>query len=328
MSRIRIRRFLAVLSVILFFISFYTGKYIEEKRGQTGIRFVKETVSGKELSRISDEEEKEEMPDMTLWKQTEDKKISYPEFNRRVKVKLIDIWGDVEDVYPECLVQGSPLIKEDINGCMLSKKAAYRLFGAEDVIGKKVSFGKKEYVVRGILDVDESVFVRENEEAECSLIEVTDTPQNGKEPIRQVLMKMGVSLEKGALVEVDVICAAVRGVQALSGGLLLFFLYRYIKGKYGEKKVLIWGIKGILVIGCLLLLRYCWCLSDDFIPSKWSDFEFFGKIASELKANYRRYLDIPDVYKDRILFLHMKEGICFSVGSLIAGAVIELKKNS
>lgn len=323
-------------SFILLALSFYIGKEMEDGRGQIGVRFMTEAATAEQLDDLTGEakdnpageakgnqaeKDEEEWPKLTLWKKTENEYVSYEELGREIPVALIDVWGSVENIYPQCLSAGAPLIREDAGGCMLSGQAAYQLFGGTDVIGKKIRCGEKEYIVRGLLKLEEAVLVRENEEGSFNNIEAQGQPGRGTEKLRQMLADMGAALDDGAVIETDVFCGMLRLLRLIPALILLIFLCRIGEEKCGDRKIL----RCLLVVAGILMAAFLigesWCFPDDFIPSRWSDFEFFGNLIKTQQENYRRYQDIGGIYKDILLFTKWKKAaVCIAASTVLAAA--------
>ena len=336
------------------------GKNLEIQKGQVGIRFPEYVINGEQLEELkqayesnwnvgveSDRKEAEEFPEMTLWRQNKGKTIATYEEEQKsgqreikesgtknIQVKVIELWGDVEQIYPQRLMAGTVISKEDEAGCMLSDKAAFELFGAVDVLGKEVLYEGNTYEIRGILDLEEQVFLREDKQESCSFFEVQEDPGKGVEQLRQILSPAGISLEDGAVLEWDMICWILGMLRILTVGILLCVGIRWINqimcsdnilAKWHPKKGTMCAVQYFLRMAVLLvlflLLKENWCLSQDYIPAKWSDFEFFGELLREQRENYMRYLDLPDIQKDRELFKEMYWSLVWIGGSVVSGWV-------
>lgn len=311
---------MVLLAVSAFFVllSVYTERNIEREKGHISIRFTKEALGAERLKQIYEKEK--EIPQMTLWRQVENAKISYPELKRNVMVKSVEIWGDANAVYPDCLSAGSALQKGDVLGCMLSEKAAYEVFGNTDVLGKKIFYEEKSYTIRGILKIEDPVFLRENEKADFSYIEVSGKAGGGVEKIRGVLSAKGVLLEEGAVIEADIFRGLLRFLRLIPVGVLICLFYRKIKNEYYENRIVLWAVRIGVAILFVVLFWNSWCFSEDFIPSRWSDFEFFGDLLEAQIGNYKRYLDIEDIYRDRELFWAFKRTLIV-MGVAVIGAL-------
>lgn len=304
-------------------LSLWTGSDLEAKRGQTGIRFTGEVLSADSIEAFYEEAKEESLPELTLWKQTDGIPVSCESSDRDISLKVVTIWGNVEAVYPDCLAAGSPLIKEDSIGCMLSEEAAYELFGGWDVLGKTVYCEGKTYTVRGILKGQEAILVRENKETSFTCAEAVGTPGDGKEKLRQILLGTGALLENGAVIETDTLCGILRLFRLIPELWLAISLYRKGKERAGRCKPLLWLFRLILLAVIGVLIRNCWCFSEDFIPSRWSDFSFFSDLWKGQKENLRRYGDIAEVYKDRMMFSYWKRSLLWIAASIVSQASLQ-----
>lgn len=342
-------------------ISIYTGRGLEYQKGQVGIRFPEDVINGEQLEELEeaygsdgnvredsdkdDREETEGFPGITLWRQSKGKDISlYEEVEweeghrqeegetKRIQVQVIELWGDVEQIYPQCLMSGAAISKEDEAGCMLSKEAAFDLFGAVGVLGKKVRYEGKIYQVRGILDLEEEVFLREDEQTACSFLEIQEEPGEGTERLRQILSSAGISLEDGAVLEWDVLCWILEMLRALAlwillcGGIrrmnqIILSDHTFSKWRPGPSAICTaqYCLRLTALLVLFLLWKENWCLSQDYIPAKWSDFGFFGTLFREQRENYMRYLDLGDIWKDRELWKAARRTFLWMMVSVVSG---------
>lgn len=92
--------------------------------------------------------------DYTLFAEKRNMEIENKEFSRKTKVTCVSFCGDSVNLFP----MSYPLTTEDETGCLISRKTAWELFGDTNVIGKKLTYQKKTYEVRGILLGDQSLF--------------------------------------------------------------------------------------------------------------------------------------------------------------------------
>lgn len=317
-------------SVFSLLASFYAGREVEKRAGETGVRFTEEVLNAEQFEQLCEQakEEQEDVPVMTLWKQTEGVEISGGDLERQAKIKVVDIWGDVEQVYPQRLSLGNTLIREDATGCMLSETAAYELFGGTDILGKEISCQGNIYRVRGILDLEEAVFLRENEKAGFTFIEVKAQPGSGIEGIRQMLLTAGARLEEGAVVETDTLRGLLRLLRLIPLGLLMWQVYRKGRECCKDREGMVWLMRIGMVVLFLAAFWHSWCFSEDFIPAKWSDFEFFSELLAEQRENYRRYLKLAEIYRDRMLLEDVKDTVVWILVSVVSALGILLKNSS
>lgn len=308
---------------IFMLMGFQTSHYAEGKSGQISVRYTEGWCTGKQLEAvISKNQEENEISSITAWKQTEHVTITKEDLGRNISVKLIEMWGDVEQIFPQRLSGGAPLLKEDENGCMISEQAAYELFGGTDVIGKTISQEEYPLIIRGLLDVEEKLLIRQVSDTACTYLEINGESGGSKEAIRALLIQTGTDLMSGAVIEIDTFRGILHLMQLLPAGILLVFAISYAN-RFMQNRNLKWIVPGkcILLMVCLALtfagIRYIWCFSEDFIPSRWSDFIFFKNLINEQVENYKKYLDIPEINRDRELFRCLKYTAFCEAGSII-----------
>lgn len=324
-NRIETKQIFFFAMCILMLMGFRMSNYAEEKAGQVGVRYMEAQCTGKQLEQaISQNQEEDEngISSITGWKQTEQVEIQKADLGRSTSVKLIEMWGDVEQIFPQCLSGGVPLLKEDENGCMISEQAAYELFGGTDVAGKMISQEGQPLIIRGLLNIKENILIRQVSDTPFTYMEINGEPGGSTEMIRALLIQAGVVLTSGAVIEVDTFRGILHLMQALSMGILFVFVISRINPlmKNPDRKWVLPG-KCILSIICLALIffgiQYIWCFSEDFIPSKWSDFAFFGELINTQADHYKKYLDVPEIYRDRELFRCVKNVVLCEAGSIL-----------
>lgn len=320
MRQKRINLFLWVAAAAFLILSSYVSMDMEGQQGQVGVRFLEDEVSGERIGHIYEQEENvESLPWVTLWRMKEGVGISRADGGRRAMVKLVELWGGSEHIYPDCLMDGTSMSREDETGCMLSGKAAFEVFGSEDVLGKKVLLDGREYCVRGLLDVDDKLFLRETKEGDFSYVEAEVRAGDGTGSVRRVLAQAGVSAEDGAVLEWDAVRGLLHLLRALAIGLLGLAIVQWLMSRCRERPLWAWGVRIAAVLLFALVLARSWCFSQEFIPGSWSDFDFFGELFRSQWENYVRYLDMPDIFKDHLLFGELRLSLVCIVLSALCG---------
>lgn len=307
-----------ILALAGMVFSLYYEDYAEGMQGQKMLRFTEEITTAEEIESIQEASKKEEgIPQVALWKETEKAEVFCEDLERTDTAVCIALWGDVEQVFPGCLSAGNGLIKEDDKGCMVSEALAYRLFGSGDVLGKELTYEGSSYVIRGILDLEDPVFLREDGKTGFPYMEVREEPGSGMEQVRQILARIGRVPEEGAVIEADMVCGLLRFAGLIPAGLLLFLCYRILKKRFCGNSGVLWILRIAVLALCLAGLGKSWCFSDDVIPSRWSDFEFFGELFRAQGENIRRYLRIPEIWKDGELFRNCMRALSWTVFSTV-----------
>lgn len=313
--------FLLLAAVMTLLLSVFAVHGIDGQKGQAGVRFAEKKIDAKQMEHIYEEGELEDLPLLTLWRFEEGAGICKTDGSRHATVKLVELWGDVEQIYTECLMDGAPLSKEDKAGCMLSGKAAFEVFGSEDVVGRQVLYDNRAYEVRGLLDVEDKLFIREEDEGLFSYMEAKGSAGGVIESVRTLLVQAGVSISDGAVLAWDFIRGILHLFMALAIGMLEFAAVRWFAVRHRERSLLVWCVRVCAVLLFAVVLVKGWCFPQEYIPGSWSDFEFYENLFQEQWENYNRYLNIPSIFKDRQIFESLRLAFgCIAVSSLCSVA--------
>lgn len=217
----------------------------------------------------------------TAWSEQKQVTVVNQELYREIQANLIRVCGDSRLV----LDGGSWLDWENTEGCLMNKNLCIALFGSTNVVGQKVWILDKEYMVKGLLRGTSNTILVETEEKEEVLLEriSVEMPRNGiQEQELQTWSEQfgveGVSLNFQAYRVFGQ--TAVRVLPCI----LFFCILIPVVGKVHREKMgpvarivylaaIIWGLGTFLWISGIQLR-----IPDDWIPSRWSDFEFFANV--------------------------------------------------
>ncbi len=93
--------------------------------------------------------------DFTAWAEEKQVRVSDLTTGRMTSVNVMKIYGSSELLLP----YGRILHEEDIQGCLIGKATAKKLFGTSDAIGFTVCYNGIELVVRGVIEEPEELLV-------------------------------------------------------------------------------------------------------------------------------------------------------------------------
>jgi hypothetical protein len=232
---------------------------------------------------LKEAEASEEYPvAFLLWGEKEQVQIVSRDLSRTGKVSVIEAYGDSRLILKETVY----LDEFDQEGCLLSEDIAWKLFGSTEAVGEKLQYGERTLTVRGILrNMKETLFVEAAGKAEGIMNTVTLKPSQERtlleEPSRSFMMRHGI---QGQILPVNYFSSWAR---LLVFSLPLFLFLRVLK-RYGKEIKDNKGCKtGMLAaaIGMTVLFIYAFGFSfqlpKEFIPSRWSDFQFWHNLREE-----------------------------------------------
>lgn len=244
---------------------------------------------------------------------------------RKSQVMVVGLLGDASLYSWHC----NALSLDDREGCILDKKTAVELFGSENCIGSTVKLGEKNYVVRKVVPWTQRVILFHPTEKELVFTRVFVRPKNGesqKKAADRFMMSYGLF---GTLVEDEwpetvckialLFCTAVWTV--------LFFQFLCVKQeKYveqneaGKHAVAYWLCSAGMLIaaGGLLFLSFRNVhVPADWLPDRWSDFEFWKRKISEEGENLCWYLILPKTVPQAERMMQVMRVLGFSAGAFL-----------
>ncbi len=216
------------------------------------------------------------------WKEQEKAWLWNPQTGKSSQAELLYLCGSSRLLYP-----GAPVLDgEDRKGCLLGKKAAWELFGSEIAGGLTLYLNETAYQVRGVLSEDSRrIVVEAGDEVMLDQITARIPAGQTRQMAEQTLQaSYGIS---GTPLEFDLLCvlagAGTAILWACLGIAALLFLRRY-ETRIGIRR----GWKRWVLTSGLVLLWGGFAVSQmavpvEYLPSKWSDFDFFATLWQEKK---------------------------------------------
>lgn len=286
-----------VLFLLLFFLwgilSFWSYHNLLELEGQVGFYYADDTMTREQLEDFWDnasEKEKKEIQDIVLYRIEEKRMLSNCDLNRTMEAPLIETAGNMQLASGDCLLQGNFVAASDLKGCVLSKEAAYQLFGTVKAVGETIWILQTEeeqihrvpYEVRGVLNRKDSLCMIQSDRDSYPYIRVKAEGV----PLSLVKQRLAGLLpeETSWYSESGFYIGIGRIILSLPLWLLLYQFIRFVRRHTRTMEVSLWREvwKYSLVIAGIALafgiLKISVQFSEDYIPTAWSDFEFWGEL--------------------------------------------------
>lgn len=324
--------FLSLL--LLFFIGQKQIRELSIYYKSVGLR-LEEPIAAKEIFGTEEESEaacaaafikqklgisEEEVFLLTAWTQERKASVSEAELGRTVKAAFIRVRGSMEDVLPVPLLSGAFCPQEDKRGCVLDAASAYELFKTKNAVGNTVYVDGEEYVVRGIVKEKLPVVMVQDTDSQTAFENLELRCEN---PQRQFIPEEGISV-----IETPFYIEMLEHVIQLPLWLAIFWclwrlwkmvgqlgreVWQLRKGPEGRtlwqkkaKKLLFLaglgctGIFGIVFLVRADFLRFPLILPERYIPSRWSDFDFWLRRWKELRQLHQEISYLSPRPKDVI----------------------------
>lgn len=252
------------------------------------------------------------------WTHTGKQEIGSEPLQRQVQVSALALCGSSGLLFPEA----AALEYEDTDRCLLGRETAARLFGDDQVEGLRVSFGEREYEVAGVLQDIKELFVYELDAGEKQPLQRLTADCDGSGSKAAVRNQVEGLYAPEALLDFDLLYFLGQLAALIIPVCFLWTVWSRVRRselKKSVRLVLLWGMPLLF-----LFLSVNWLkVPVDFIPVKWSDFDFFRGLWQEKQAGLQRFfttaLTPPDLHWIRPLLraalLETGAAVCFAYGT-------------
>jgi hypothetical protein len=252
-----------------------------------GVVYGKKEIAEEVFDQIVKVNEKDKIfSEAVLWKSEGKVPVSAENTEKEQIVSLYQMKGQQGAVFGRGLCAGRYFTKGESSVCLLDKETVRKIFGSDNVLGMKVKWGDGEYKIAGLLA--------------------------GKQPLCIIPAKEGAFFDGIAMKKTKkassskmafgILETAVGGIglQRIDGALyymtacLIYFLMTAVfVFAFGIKA----GRRKVVVILCMVLAAEILIMGiglaapgSDYLPSYWSDFDFFVQLFKEKKVQVQELL--------------------------------------
>lgn len=251
---------------------------------------------------------------LTFWHET---KAEYEADHNSTAAACILFSGDAAVVWPARYLAGvAPSVIDGV-GCMVSSALAGELWGGYDIVGKSVEVDNEPRVVRGVFESTELlalVAVKDEDTSQSfSAVELTGGPANAtRSDAEGFAIAAGLGQPGSVLMGTPVSFSAILAILPLL--ILIIYSLALCYSKFKFHRTVLRIVLLLSFFGFALLLPVLLDMLPDWvIPTRWSDFSFWGELANRLGDNLREYLVLSPLLRDveyKIL-LYKQIGIAF-----------------
>ena len=223
---------------------------------------------------------------------------------RTVEAPCILYSGDASLVWPAKYLSGAAPGVTDGTGCAISSALSQELWGGIDVVGKTIKVDGAERVVRGVFEGDQPLallsFRDENTGQSFTAIELSGGPSSPNRIDAELfVMSAGLGRPDSILIGTPVIIASA--MSALPLLILFVYLLARLLLRLRERPVVIYVVMFSLFFGIALFLPGILdALPSWVIPSRLSDFSFWGAMAQQIGDDLHEYLSLAPQMRDVI----------------------------
>lgn len=272
-------------------------------------------ATGKEI--LSRQEDDEQIA-FCFWGENDRQTVSCPETGNYAQVTRIFLWGN-----PELMGAGFLQWQE---GCLVDEATAQTLFGTTLCGGQTLLYNGEPLRVCASVSAPRPTMLTLAEKGQAMNRCVLALPaENGKTLGRQFLLQWGLS---GTVMDFFPLLALTENLLLLFPGILLLTLCCRLGRGWRELSLaniplpLLGRVALALALaaGTLWLLLQRLVIPQDFIPSRWSDFSFWGNWWKGQRENLMLILSTPLGGGQLQILLNMVK----SMGASLAAAMLAL----
>lgn len=216
-------------------------------------------------------------------------------YGRSSKVLVAGLTGDAS-LYNW---RGNALNQENRNGCIIDQETAIALFGSTDCAGSTVTFGENQYEICKVAPWRHRVMLIHPTKKDTVYTRVFVRPKKGESlqnAASRFLMSYGLN---GSLVDDRWLSTlALAALLLLPAGLFVTFFKvaeeRKKAARDNKRLYWLWQCAIVLGAGIVLVLIYKnFSIPNDWLPDKWSNFEFWSEKIEKERENLDFYLMLP-----------------------------------
>jgi len=221
---------------------------------------------------------------------------------RKADAVCIYFSGDANLVWPSRFLSGSAPGVTDGSGCAVSSALAWTLWGSHDIVGKTLGVDGEVRTIRGVFEENDPLAllcVRDEDKSHSfTAVELSGGPQSpARSDAQSFAAAAGLGPPDSILIGTPAFLSEIIAVLPLLT--LTVFAVAQLAG-YMKKRPLV--LKGTLFIALLalavLLPTLLEALPDWMIPTRWSDFSFWGTLGRQIGADLREYLALAPRLRD------------------------------
>ncbi len=288
-------------------------------------RFPEPAVTQKDLLRVVEETSESGVSCRAAWTSGAKLQTAGAELGTSTQLRVIQAYGDFRAIAPMRLLTGSYPVEDDTEGCLLDETSARQLFHSADAIGASVTLGKNRYTVRGIVSAYEPMLALRSAKATYENLEFSAADLSAARQQVETFLYRCNAPQTVIIIESGLLARVLSGfvwlcpcVFSAAGAIALFRTARSRKDSANAAVPRYFASAALLIVAlAILLTTFYW--PQSFLPTKWSNFTFWGDWLEGWKALGKSVSLLTPQPKEIQLFLAMRWYAVLELISLLAG---------
>lgn len=342
------KKFILPVTIFIFIVftglGIYNAGFVKENLSCVSARYDTASVSPvalkKAMNKLTDSD-KTTLPKITLWNRLKKETIQNPTNHLTIDTNVIQVSGDISLIIPMKLISGNYVYENDDKGCVLDTKTAFKLFGTTQAVNDQVVWNGKTYVVRGVVKAEDTILMLQinNNNYLFSNIEALyqnnikkNIADNDALHMKNLLIQTGYKEPDAIIdgVQVSWLLHFLCQLPLLLLGIItaVLFLRCFLHSHQSLISRVLYGLT-FLIIVMFLITNFTIHIPSQFIPTKWSDYNFYVDKYKEIKETRVNISNCRLMPKDLLQQNLVRKSLLYSlinIASLIAMGVL-MKNN-
>ena len=317
---------LGVIAAACWLAALLTAGRMTEQYDALSVRFPAASVTQKDLERAAAASTDAELLCKAAWTRGSELKKASAALGESTQVRMIDVYGDMRQIAPMTLLNGSFPVDDDSSGCVIDTKSAWNLFHSTDAIGAELTVDGNPCVVRGIVEAYEPMVIMRNSDAVYENLEFTARDLSAaKQLVETFLYRCNsdgdyIVVQSGLLAHLALgsvwLLACIFGV----AGACAFWKNAWTRKKSKRDCVLFFLAGAVLIVASAAVLMKTAYWPQSFLPTKWSDFGFWSTLLHGWEAQWKAISLITPLPKEIVFFQQLRCcGVLLLTALLTAG---------
>ncbi|WP_099468806.1 ABC transporter permease [Konateibacter massiliensis] len=273
---------------------------------------------------------------VTAWNRGPRITLENKKLGTSAETRIIEIYGSMAEICPVKLLYGNFCYQDDKDGCVIDDKTAYDLFRNKNVVGNTISYEDKQYVIRGIVKSKERMVLLSDYQEDAKYLNlelIFGNMEQGEELAKSFISNYALTFDYITIIEGSFYAKLLHNTILFPSIVIWLYLLLYCGRKAYRKRSIPLQFGLYIVLFVLILVLYLgsgqfdFYYPDRFIPTRWSDFEFWSRTAKEWReklTDFSYLLPLPkeQILKRTFLMCHLMSAV--AVGGMIG--LIQLLK--
>lgn len=291
-------------AAVLWGVSLMVGQEVLSYEADVQIRYQGDGVPSDVVKKMKDDGRKkaEEVKETktAAWNVEYRVEVENPSLSSKQEVTCILVEGDKSLVVKDRLAAGGYGYADDEEGCVISSKTAWKLFGSTAVVGQWITVKGERFIIRGVTaDSNAMVILSAGRLKPDFYQNVSFSYDGGGSHMGETeVFMMRYGFPQGEVIVDGSFFGAVVRLSRILPLLAFVLVFCYcikqtVKADERKYRLFLKLARGAAVAVFVFVVVSTVRIPEDLIPTKWSDFDFYAQKCEEIKENLLRLDMLP-----------------------------------